>query len=98
MNLLSPPILIYPHSVDIHQIELVVDTLGLPFSVIEEANDADAILAIRSSLKQNSKLRRIARSKNITIYSIFTSSVAHITRALRRILALQVASKKNKIY
>lgn len=91
---MNPAILIYPYLVDIHCIELVIDTLSLPFSIVKELHNADAILAIRSRVKQSRELRIMARSKNITIYTIFTSSLPHITRALRKILALQVVSKK----
>ena len=60
--------------------------LSLPLLVTHDAMNADLILAIRSRVKQNSELRSIAKLKNITIYTIYSSTVPHIIRALRKVL------------
>ena len=79
---------LYVYFVDIQQIEAVIQTLHLPLFITKDAVKADAILALRSSVKQNSKLRQIAKTRHITIYTIYSSTIPHITRALRKILNL----------
>ena len=79
---------IYPYFVNIQQIEAIINTLALPLFITKDAMKADAILALRSSMKKNNRLRQIAKTKNITIYTIYSSTVPHITRALRKLLNL----------
>nr|YP_009541837.1 hypothetical protein [Neogoniolithon spectabile]AYR06046.1 hypothetical protein [Neogoniolithon spectabile] len=89
---------IYPYFVNINQVQLVIDTLKLPFLIVENIIEADVILAIRSNIKQNGKLRKIAKSKSLTIYTIYASAVPYITRALRKILNSNELYKGNYSY
>ena len=43
---------LYPYLVNIHQVKAVVDTLGLPLLLTQDAANADVILALRSSVKK----------------------------------------------
>nr|AYR06450.1 hypothetical protein [Rhodogorgon sp.] len=95
LNADSCQFLIYPYFVNVQQIEAVVNALCLPFLITKDAMKADAILALRSNVKQNVKLRQIAKSKQITIYTIYSSTVPHITRALRRMLNLNMVANVN---
>nr|AYR05846.1 hypothetical protein [Lithothamnion sp.] len=77
---------IYAYFVNAQQIESVISMLQLPLLLTKDALKADAILALRSSIKQNTKLRQIAKTRNITVYTIYSSTIPHITRALRKVL------------
>lgn len=88
-------ILLYAYSVNIQQIEAIVNTLQLPLVLTRDVIQADFILALRSNIKQNTKLRQIARSRKITIYTIQNSTVPHITRALRQMLNMNKISYTN---
>ena len=77
---------IYPYFIDLTQLKNVIDSLNLSISVTKEVMKSDVILALKSSVKQNNKLRNIAKLKNITIYTIYSNTIPHITRALRRII------------
>ena len=85
-----PKIFLYPYFVNVQQIESVIHALGLPLVITKDAIQADAILALRSSVKKNNKLRQFAKTKNITIYTIHSSTVPHVKRALRKMLNLNV--------
>lgn len=87
--------LIYAYFVNVQQTESVINALKLPFIITKDAVKADAILTLRSSVKQNAKLRQIARSRHITIYTIHSSTIPHITRALRKMLDLCMATHIN---
>nr|YP_009660622.1 conserved hypothetical plastid protein [Corallina chilensis]QCS25570.1 conserved hypothetical plastid protein [Corallina chilensis] len=84
---------IYPYFVNLQQVEAVINTLNLPLFITKDAMKADAILALRSSVKQNNKLRSIAKNRNITIYTIYSSTIPHITHALRKVLNLNLFSQ-----
>lgn len=80
--------LLYPYFVNVDQIKAVVSVLSLPLLITKDAIKADIILALRSSVKKNNRLRQIARSRCITIYTVYSSTIPHITRALRKVLSL----------
>nr|YP_009589154.1 conserved hypothetical plastid protein [Corallina ferreyrae]QBL75670.1 conserved hypothetical plastid protein [Corallina ferreyrae] len=84
---------IYPYFVNLQQVEAVINTLNLPLFITKDAMNADAILALRSSVKQNNKLRSIAKTRNITIYTIYSSTIPHITHTLRKVLNLNLFSQ-----
>ena len=82
----SQSIYLYPYCVNVQQVKVVIDTLSLPLLITKDAMNADVILALRSSVKKNNRLRQIAKSKRITVYTIYSSTIPHITRALRKVL------------
>lgn len=90
-------VLLYPYFVNIQQVKAVVNALGLPLLITKDAIKADVILALRSSVKKNNRLRQIAKTKSITIYTIYSSTIPHITRALRKLLNLNTSFKFNAI-
>ena len=81
---------LYPYFVNMQQVKSVIDTLGLPLLLTQDVSSADVILALRSSVKKNNRLRQIAKSKRIIIYTIYSSSIPHITRALRKVFNLNI--------
>nr|YP_009313736.1 Hypothetical protein ycf45 [Helminthocladia australis]SCW21990.1 Hypothetical protein ycf45 [Helminthocladia australis] len=81
-------LLIYPYGLNFQELDTVINMLQLPLLLCREISKADVILALRSNLKLNSKLRQIARSRRITIYTIHTNTVPQITRALRKMLEI----------
>ena len=88
-------ILLYPYFINIEQIKAIIDTLQLPLIITKDLLSADIILALRSNVKQNTKLRQIAKARKITIYTIHSSTIAHITRALRKMLDISLADNNN---
>nr|WCH56150.1 hypothetical protein [Calliblepharis sp.] len=79
-------IFLYPYCINFQQIEAVINTLQLPILLTKDVLQSDVILALRSNVKQNTKLRQIAKSRQMTIYTIHNTTVPYITRALRQIL------------
>lgn len=80
------PLHIYPYGVSRHQIEQVIRVLNLPVVLTKDMDSADAILGLRSHVKSHSKLRSIARSRQIPIHAVKASTIPQVTRALRRML------------
>ncbi|MBE9130212.1 R3H domain-containing nucleic acid-binding protein [Coleofasciculus sp. LEGE 07081] len=80
------PLHIYPYGVSRHQMEQVIRVLNLPVILTKDMDSADAVLGLRSHVKSHSKLRSIARSRQIPIHAVKASTIPQITRALRRML------------
>ncbi|MFE1744472.1 R3H domain-containing nucleic acid-binding protein [Coleofasciculus sp. H7-2] len=80
------PLHVYPYGVSSQQLEQVIRVLNLPILLTKDMDSADAVLAIRSHVKNHSKLRHIAKARQVPIHAIKASTIPQITRALRRLL------------
>ena len=79
-------VIIYPYGISRHQLEHVVDTLAMPVRLTKDVATADAILALRSHVKNHSKLYQLAKTRQIPIHTVKANSIPQITRALQRLL------------
>jgi len=77
---------VYLYGVSRHQTEQVVQSINLPIEITKDLDEADIVLALRSQLRNSSKVRQVAEARQIPIHAIKTSTLPQITRALRRIL------------
>nr|YP_010904299.1 hypothetical protein REQ04_pgp077 [Catenella fusiformis]WCH57550.1 hypothetical protein [Catenella fusiformis] len=93
-------IFLYPYYINIQHIELVINTFQLPIVLTKDILQSDVILALRPNVKQNTKLRQIAKSRHLTIYTVHSSAIPHITRALKQILSIYKVQHLNwqKLY
>ncbi|MEH2067125.1 MAG: R3H domain-containing nucleic acid-binding protein [Nostoc sp.] len=80
------PLHVYPYGVSRHQLEQVISVLTLPVVLTKDIDSADAILALRSHVKNHAKLRQIAKARHVPIHMIKSSTIPQITRGLRRLL------------
>jgi stage III sporulation protein SpoIIIAA len=80
------PLHIYPYGVSRHQLEQVISVLTLPVVLTKDIDSADAILALRSHVKNHAKLRQMAKARHVPIHMIKSSTIPQITRGLRRLL------------
>ncbi|MBW4631147.1 MAG: AAA family ATPase [Iphinoe sp. HA4291-MV1] len=80
------PLHVYPYGVSRSQLEQVIDVLSLPVVLTKDIDSADAILALRSHVKNHAKLRQMAKARQVPIHMIKSSTLPQITRGLRRLL------------
>ncbi|WP_339383401.1 R3H domain-containing nucleic acid-binding protein [Oculatella sp. LEGE 06141] len=80
------PLHVYPYAISRHQIEQVIRTLNLPIVLTKDIDSADSVLALRSHLRNHSKLRHLAKNRQIPIHAVKSNSTPQIVRALQRIL------------
>ncbi|HEY9636124.1 MAG TPA: R3H domain-containing nucleic acid-binding protein [Coleofasciculaceae cyanobacterium] len=80
------PLHIYPYGVSRHQVEQVIRVLNLPVALTKDMDSADAVLGLRSHVKNHGKLRSIAKARQVPIYAVKASTIPQITRALRHLL------------
>lgn len=83
------PLHIYPYGVSRHQLEQVIGVLTLPVVLTKDIDTADAILALRSHVKNQAKLRQMAKARHVPIHMIKSSTIPQITRGLRRLLNIE---------
>jgi stage III sporulation protein SpoIIIAA len=83
------PLHIYPYGVSRHQLEQVIGVLTLPVVLTKDIDSADAILALRSHVKNHPKLRQIAKVHHVPIHMIKSSTIPQISRGLRRLLNME---------
>jgi stage III sporulation protein SpoIIIAA len=82
------PVYVYPYGVSRAPIEQVVQALDLPIILTKDLQGADAVLALRSHVKNQSKLRQIAKVRQIPIHGIKSNTLPQISRGLKRILGI----------
>ncbi len=82
---------VYPYGISRHQIEQIIRTLVLPVTLTKDLDTADAILAVRSHVKNHSKLRYIAKARQIPVHTVKSNSAPQIVRALQRLLDMDDA-------
>jgi stage III sporulation protein SpoIIIAA len=83
---------VYPYGVSRHQLEQVIRTLNLPVILTKDIDNADSVLALRSHVKNHSKLRHIAKARQIPIHTIKASTIPQIAHGLRRMLDMDDAT------
>ena len=79
---------VYAYGISRQQLDRVVSTLALPVKFTKDLGSADAVLALRSHIKNHSKLKDVAQARQIPIYTVKSNSIPQITRSLRRLLDL----------
>ncbi|NJM96606.1 MAG: AAA family ATPase [Phormidesmis sp. RL_2_1] len=79
---------IYAYGISRQQLDHVVRTLQLPVTFTKDLGSADAVLALRSHIKNHSKLKDVAKARQVPVYTVKSNSIPQITRSLRRVLDL----------
>ncbi|MBE9203838.1 AAA family ATPase [Synechocystis salina LEGE 06099] len=87
------PVYVYPYGVGRSQLDQVIEILQLPVAVTKDVHQADAVLALRSHVKGNQKLRQMAKGIQVPIYGVKSNTIPQISRALKRILGMDEPHK-----
>lgn len=80
------PLHVYPYGIPRHQLEQVISTLNLPVLLTKDIESADVVLALRSNVRNQSKLRHLAKTRQVPLHTIKAGTIPHVARALRRLL------------
>ena len=84
-KLYSKKLVIYPYSLSNNLLKEVLLKMGIQFVLTNEIKKASLIIGLKKHLRQNYKLKSLARQKNIPIYSINQVSLYQITKLIRYI-------------
>jgi stage III sporulation protein SpoIIIAA len=80
------PLHVYPYGIGRDELEQVIEVLNLPVVLTKDMASADAVLALRTHIKNHAKLRQISKVRQVPIYSVKSGTIPQITRTLRRML------------
>lgn len=80
------PLHVYPYGIGRDELEQVIEVLNLPVILTKDMANADAVLALRTHIKNHAKLRQISKVRQVPIYSVKSGTIPQITRTLRRML------------
>ncbi len=84
---------VYLYGVSRQQAEQVTRTLHLPAQFTRSIDEADAVLALRSQVRNQSKIRHVAETRALPIHTIKSNTLPQIARALRRMLHIDEVSE-----
>ncbi|MEM7591723.1 MAG: R3H domain-containing nucleic acid-binding protein [Cyanobacteria bacterium P01_A01_bin.83] len=82
------PVYIYAYGIGRSQLDQVIEVLDLPVVLTKDLDQADAVVALRSQIKHHSKLRSIAKDRQVPIYTVKSNTIPQVTRVFRQILNL----------
>jgi stage III sporulation protein SpoIIIAA len=82
-KLSSKKLIIYPYSLSKNLLKEVLLKMGFKFILTNEIKKANLIIGLKKHLKQNLKLKNLARQKNIPIYTINHVSLYQITKLIQ---------------
>ena len=83
LNLQSKKLLIYPYSLSNNLLKEVLLKMGFKFVLTNEIRKASLIIGLKKHLKQNFKLKNLARQKNIPIYSLNQISFYQVSKLIK---------------
>jgi stage III sporulation protein SpoIIIAA len=88
---------VYPYGISRHQADRVIGMMSLPVILTKDLDSADAILALRSHVKGHSKIRNLAKTRQIPIHTVKSNTVPQIIRGMQRMLDMDDASTPKAI-
>ncbi len=80
------PLHVYPYGIPRHQLEQVISALNLQIVLTKDIDSADVVLGLRSNVRNQSKLRHLAKARQVPLHTIKAATLPHVARALRRLL------------
>lgn len=83
LKLKSRKLIIYPYSLSNNLLKEVLLKIGFKFILTNEIKKASLIIGLKKHLRQNSKLIKLAKQKNIPIYTLNQVSLYQINRLIQ---------------
>ncbi|MGB3492594.1 MAG: R3H domain-containing nucleic acid-binding protein [Elainellaceae cyanobacterium] len=80
------PLRVYPYGVSRQNLDQVIHTLNLPIILTKDIDSAHSVLALRSHVKNHTKLKHMAKVRQLSIHTVKSNSVPQVIRALQRML------------
>jgi hypothetical protein len=82
------PVYIYPYGIGRSQLEQVIKVMNLPVVLTKDLDSADVVVALRSQVKSHSKLRQVAKGRQVPIHPVKSNTIPQIARTLQRLLGM----------
>lgn len=85
-NLKTKKLIIYPYSLSNNLIKEVVKRMGEKLLLTKEIKRASIIIGLKKHLRQNFKLQRLAKQRNIPVYAINQKSIFQIIKLIQSLM------------
>ena len=79
-------LIIYTYSLSHNLVREAISKLGIELEITREIKHASLIIGLKNSLQQNSKLLKLAQTKNIPIYKLSKNSIYKIVKLIQLII------------
>jgi hypothetical protein len=76
-------LIIYPYSISNNLLKEVLLKMGFKFVLTNEIRKAGVIIGLSSHIKQNFKLRNLAKQKNIPVYALNQVNFYQISKLIK---------------
>ena len=83
LKLKSKKLVIYPYSLSHNLLKEALFKMGIKFVLTNDIKKASLIIGLKKHLKQNFKLKNLAKQKNIPIYTLNQLSFYQLTKFIR---------------
>ena len=83
LSLRSKKLIIYPYSLSNNLLKEALLKMGIKFVLTNDLKKASLIIGLKKHLKQNFKLKTLAKQKNIPIYSLNQLSFYQLTKFIQ---------------
>ena len=83
LKLKSKKLIIYPYSLSNNLLKEVLLKMGFKFVLTNEIRKASLIIGLKKHLRQNLKLKNLAKQKNIPIYTLNQVSLYQVTKLVQ---------------
>nr|QCI08924.1 hypothetical protein [Wrangelia sp.] len=90
-------ILLYSYGLNNELVDTIISTLQCNILLTTDVMKSNIILTLRSNIKNHTKIKQIAKARQITIYTINSSTFSNITRALKQMLSIHNTKNINWI-
>jgi hypothetical protein len=83
INVNSEKLVIYPYSLSKNLLNEVLLKMGLKVMLTNEIKKANLIIGLKKHLKQNFKLKNLAKQKNIPIYTLNQVNIYQVMKLVK---------------
>ncbi len=80
---------LYLYGIGHHDVQEVIDLMGLPIAIAKSLDQADAILALKMHLRKHSNLLRMAQQHDLPIHVARSNSAPQLLRCLKQLVDRQ---------
>ena len=85
-NLKPKKLVIYPYSLSNNLMKEVILKIGFKVVLTKEIKKATIIIGLKKHLRQNYKLKKLAKQTNISIYAVKQNSVYQVIKLIQFIM------------
>nr|YP_009029488.1 hypothetical protein [Lithodesmium undulatum]YP_009029552.1 hypothetical protein [Lithodesmium undulatum]AGH29019.1 hypothetical protein [Lithodesmium undulatum]AGH29083.1 hypothetical protein [Lithodesmium undulatum]UYC30435.1 hypothetical protein [Lithodesmium undulatum]UYC30499.1 hypothetical protein [Lithodesmium undulatum] len=86
-NLKSKKLIIYPYSLSNNLMKEVIFKIGFKVLLTKEIKKAGIVIGLKKHLRQNYKLKKLAKQRNISLYTVNQNSVYQVIKLIQFIMA-----------